>query len=224
MKMLSAKKKAVVFDLDGTIIDTIDDIAAALNRALNAFGYDRRTVDEVTSFLGNGSLMLMRRALDVWDNDDLCLKVRERFRVEYEKGMFDQTKPYEGIKELLQELSSKGIATAVVTNKDDKCAVPMIERYFGDLVTVTRGVRCDTDRKPNPEVTLQILGQLGVSPEEALFVGDGSADVNAAKNCNIDLIPVGYGYTSREKLVELCGIEPAQSVTELRRRLFEYFE
>ncbi len=222
--MLSAKKKAVVFDLDGTIIDTIDDIAAAVNRALEAFGYSGHTVAEITSFLGNGSLMLMRRALDVWDNDDLCFNVRERFRVEYEKGMFDQTKPYDGIKELLQELSAKGIATAVVTNKDDKCAVPMIKRYFGDLVTVTRGVRCDTDRKPNPQVTLQVLDKLGVSPEEALFVGDGSADVNVAKNCNIQLIPVGYGYTSREKLVELCGIEPAQSVTELRRKLFEYFE
>lgn len=219
---MSVNKKAIIFDLDGTVIDTIADIAAALNRAMASFGFPERTVAEVQSFLGNGSLMLVRRAIGAENDADLCLAVRSRFREEYEKGMFDLTKPYNGIKELLEELSSMGVKTAVVTNKDDKCAVQMIDRFFGNAVVFTRGVRRDDERKPDPTVTLRVLSDFGVSPEEALFVGDGMADLNAAKNGGIDFVPVGYGYTSRERLFDACGTEPVQSVDELRRKLLEY--
>ena len=100
---MKPNKKAVVFDLDGTVLDTIADIAAAVNRALAAFGFPERTVDETRGFLGNGSLMLIKRATGVFDNEELCLKVRARFREEYEKGMCDLTKPYEGICGLLSQ-------------------------------------------------------------------------------------------------------------------------
>ncbi len=222
--MCAANKKAVIFDLDGTVIDTIEDIASALNRALTFFGYNQRSVEEVTSFLGNGSLMLMRRALDVWDNDELCFKVRERFRQEYDEGMFNLTVPYEGIKELLSDLKEMGIHTAVVTNKDDKNAVPMIKHFFGDLIEITRGVRGDTDRKPNPDTTLWVLENFGVTPQQALFVGDGVADYEVSKNANIQFIPVSYGYSSRDKLYSLCGIEPVASVEELKKELLAYFK
>lgn len=212
-------KKAVVFDLDGTIIDTIKDIAAAVNRAANAFGFPDHSVEEVTSFLGNGSLMLMRRVTNVFDNDELCFAVRERFRAEYEAHMFDLTVPYEGIAQLFSALRERGVKIAVITNKDDHCAVPMIERFFGGLVDVCRGVRADNDRKPNPDVTLSVLDSLGVSPDEAIFVGDGMADVNVSKNCDIELIPVGYGYTAPEKLEQETGIAPAMTVGELAQRL-----
>lgn len=212
-------KKAVIFDLDGTIIDTIKDIAAAVNRAANAFGFPSHSVEQVAGFLGNGSLMLMRRVTNVFDNDALCLAVRERFRREYEEHMFDLTVPYGGIAELFSALREKGVKIAVVTNKDDRCAVPMIEHYFGGLVDICRGVRSDTDRKPNPEVTLSVLEQLGVSPVDALFVGDGMADVNVSKNCGIEIIPVGYGYTAPEKLGQETGISPAMTVDELSKRL-----
>lgn len=216
-------KKAVIFDLDGTVIDTIRDIAGAVNRAANAFGFPSHSVSEVTSFLGNGSLVLMRRVTNVFDNDALCLEVRERFREEYEAHMYDLTAPYDGIAELLSALREKGAKIAVITNKDDHCAVPMIERFFGGLVDVCRGVRADNDRKPNPSVTLSVLESLGVTPDEALFVGDGMADVNVAKNCGIELVPVGYGYTSREKLLAETGIEPAMTVAELSERLLGRF-
>lgn len=212
-------KKAVIFDLDGTIIDTIRDIAAAVNRAANAFGFPSHSVEQVTGFLGNGSLMLMRRVTNVFDNDELCLAVRERFRREYETHMLDLTVPYDGIAELFSALRERNVKIAVVTNKDDHCAVPMIEHYFGGLVDITRGVRNDTDRKPNPEVTLSVLEQLGVSPDEALFVGDGMADVNVSKNCGIEIVPVGYGYTSAEKLLQETGVAPAMTVDELTKRL-----
>lgn len=216
-------KKIVIFDLDGTIIDTIADIAAAVNRALEFFGYPARTVAEIQSFLGNGSLMLMKRALGFDADDGFCKKVRERFRAEYEKGMLDRTAPYDGIVGVFELLRSKNAVIAVVTNKDDKNAVPMIKHFFGELVDVCRGVRGDNDRKPNPEVTLSLLESLGFTPEEALFVGDGMADLNVSKNANIDYIPVGYGYTSPEKLFEGCGKTPCPDVVSLGRELISYF-
>lgn len=222
MNILSTKK-AVLFDLDGTVLDTISDIASAVNRALNAFGYPERTVAEVQSFLGNGSFMLIKRAIGADVDDDVCMSVRARFREEYEKDMCNLTVPYEGMCELLSSLCDLGIKTAVVTNKDDKCAVPMIKHYFGDNVHICRGVRADTERKPNPDNTLSVLREFGVTPEEALFIGDGMADLNVSKNCKIDFIPVGYGYTQPEKLFSECGKHPAMDVSSLRREIFRYF-
>lgn len=214
-------KKAVIFDLDGTVLDTIADIAAAVNRALASFGFPERSVGEVESFLGNGSLMLIRRATGVFDNDEQVLSVRSRFRREYEKGMCDLTKPYEGMTELLAELSQRGVKTAVVTNKDHRNAVPMIKHYFGDTVHICKGVIADGERKPNPENTLSVLGSFGVTVEEAVFVGDGMADLQVSKACEMDFIPVSYGYTSAEKLKSESGREAVASVAELRAELLE---
>ncbi len=219
---MKPNKKAVVFDLDGTVLDTIADIAAAVNRALVAFGFPERTVDETRGFLGNGSLMLIKRATNVFDNEELCLKVRARFREEYEKGMCDLTRPYEGMCGLLSELSEKGIKVAVVTNKDHRCAEPMIKHYFGDSVHICKGVVADNQRKPNPENTLKTLAQFGVTPDEAVFVGDGMADLQVSQNAEIDFVPVGYGYTSSEKLFSECGINPAVDVPALAKVLSEY--
>ena len=219
---MKPNKKAVVFDLDGTVLDTIADIAAAVNRALAAFGFKERTVKEVQSFLGNGSLMLIKRATGVFDNEDLCLTVRARFREEYEKDMCNLTKPYDGMCGLLSELCKKGIKVAVVTNKDHKCACPMIEHYFGDTVHICKGVGTDTERKPNPENTLWVLSQLGVAPDDAVFVGDGMADLQVSNNAGVDFLPVGYGYTSPEKLFSECGTAPAMDVPALARALWEY--
>ncbi len=216
-------KKLIIFDLDGTILDTIADIAAAVNRALIAFGYPTHSVSDIQSFLGNGSLMLMKRALGGDADEELCKRVRERFRVEYDSGMYDLTFPYEGMSELLSELKSRGAVLCVISNKDDKNAVPMVEHYFGGIFTATRGVRGDTDRKPNPELTLNLVESLGFTPDEALFVGDGMPDFNVSKNAKIDFVPVGYGYTPSEKLFDACGIAPVKDVSELREKLFQYF-
>lgn len=212
-------KRAVIFDLDGTVLDTIADIAAAVNRALVAFGFPERSVGEVQGFLGNGSLMLIRRATGVFDNDGLVLSVRTRFREEYEKDMCSLTKPYEGMTELLTELSAMGVKTAVVTNKDHRNAVPMIKHYFGEAVNITKGVTADGERKPNPENTLAVLNDLGVTVDEAVFVGDGMADLQVSRACNMDFIPVSYGYTSAERLFSESGRAAVSSVAELRAEL-----
>lgn len=221
---MSSAEKAVVFDLDGTLLDTVLDLAGALCRALAAFGYPEHATDTVKGFLGNGSFMLVRRALPKEASDGEVEPVRARFRDEYEKNMLDKTAPYKGIQELLAELSSRGIKTAVVTNKDDKSAAPMIKSFFGESVAVCRGVREDRERKPAPGITLSVLDALGVKPENAVFVGDGIADFETAKNCNIRFIPVGYGYTDPALLFEKSGTEPVADVDALREKLLSILE
>lgn len=216
---MKSNKKIIIFDLDGTILDTIGDITTAVNYALDVYGDPPRSVDEVKSFLGNGSLMLMRRALKNGGDDELCKEVRTHFRAEYERCMLDKTKAYDGIAELVDWLNERGVVSVVLTNKDDKNAVPMIKHYFGDRFAFVRGVRTDTDRKPNPEVALSILEKFGFSPDEALVIGDGMADLNLAKNAGIDFLPIGYGYTDPSRLLEECGILPVADVESLRREL-----
>ena len=221
---MKLNKKIIIFDLDGTVLDTISDIAAAVNYALRQYGNPERSVEEVKSFLGNGSLMLMRRSLKDGGDDELCREVRTHFRAEYERCMLDRTVPYDGIAELVSELNAKGIVSGVLTNKDDKNAGPMIRHYFGDLFAFVRGVRTDLDRKPNPEVALSLLAEYGFSPDEALVVGDGMADLHVAKNASIDFIPIGYGYTPSERLFAECGKEPVADVQALRREILKYFD
>ena len=215
-----------MFDLDGTVLDTIGDIASAVNSALSAYGFAPHTDDEVKSFIGNGSLMLIRRALSdetgTKYNDDFIKEVRNRFREEYQLHMLDKTYAYEGISALLDELAERNVVSVVVTNKDDRSAVPMIEHYFGDRFAVVRGIRADNERKPNPSLTLSVLDSLGVLPENALFVGDGMSDYEVSKNCGIEYIPIGYGYTEPERLYEKCKKIPAPDVAALRDEIFKY--
>ena len=216
---MKSNKKIIIFDLDGTVLDTICDLAAAVNYALALYGNPQRTVDEVKSFIGNGSLMLIRRALQNGGDDEFCKEVRTHFRAEYEKRMLEQTVPYDGIAEIVDRLNEKGIISVVLTNKDDKNAVPMIKHYFGDRFALVRGVRADGERKPDPTVALSILAQFGFTPDEALIVGDGMADMNLAKNANIDFLPIGYGYTDPKRLYDECGTEPVLSAEALKSAL-----
>ena len=221
---MKQSKKIIIFDLDGTILDTIADITTAVNRALESFGYPKRKVDEVKSFLGNGSLTLIRRCLPNGGDDDHCREIRTRFREEYQKCMLEKTIPYNGISDLIDELNEKGIISVVLTNKDDKSAVPMIEHYFGNRFAFVRGVKTDFDRKPNPEVALSIISNFGFTPESALIIGDGMADLNVAKNAGIDFLPIGYGYTPTDRLFSECQKTPVSDVFSLRCELLKYLD
>ena len=216
-------KKAAVFDLDGTILDTLGDIAAAVNRMLSKKGCPQHTVEEIKSFIGNGSFMLIKRALPNGFSDEEIFASREVFRKEYESDLFSNTNEFRGISEIFEELNSKGIKVIVITNKDDVSAQKMIEFYFGKRVDFCRGVRADNDRKPNPELTLSALDFYGIKPEDALFVGDGIADAEVAKKAGIDYIPIGYGYVEKERLFAVCGKEPLMTVSELKTELSKYF-
>ena len=182
-----------IFDLDGTLLDTLEDLFRAVNQALSAHTLPARTRDEVKSFVGNGVEMLIRRALPAGSDEALTLSVLADFKATYAAICKDNTRPYEGILPLLTSLREKGIRRAVVSNKFDAATKALCAEYFGDLVEVAIGERADIRKKPAPDTVMQALGELGVPAEGAVYVGDSDVDIETAKNCGMACISVAWG-------------------------------
>ena len=192
----------VIFDLDGTLLNTLDDLCDSTNYALKQFGYPERTLDEVRHFVGNGVKKLIERAIpDGINNPDFeeCLRV---FKEHYAANMYNKTAPYNGVPEMLKELRLKGIHTAVVSNKFDAAVKELCKKFFGDLVQVAigeneeKGVR----KKPAPDSVFKAMNELKVSIEEVIYAGDSETDVQTAKNAEIDCIGCAWGFRPKEIL------------------------
>ncbi len=192
----------VIFDLDGTLLNTLDDLCDSTNYALKQFGYPERTLDEVRHFVGNGVKKLIERAIpDGINNPDFeeCLRV---FKEHYAANMYNKTAPYNGVPEMLKELRLKGIHTAVVSNKFDAAVKELCKKFFGDLVQVAigeneeKGVR----KKPAPDSVFKAMNELKVSIEEVIYAGDSETDVQTAKNAEIDCIGCTWGFRSKDIL------------------------
>ena len=212
---MSRADKAVIFDLDGTLLDTIKDLTRAVNFALEKFGYPLRTAAEVRSFIGNGALVLMSRASGEPADSPRCAELRRAFGESYRENLCVDTVPYEGMTGLVASLAASGVATAVVSNKDDECVKRLIDRFFGDNIAYARGTRSQAERKPCPDLVFEVLKKLGRTPENALLVGDGRSDIGVAKNAGVRVAPVAYGYTDPEVLYGLSGKKPAADSSEL---------
>ena len=193
-------KKAVIFDLDGTLLNTLGDLASSVNFALRECGYPERTVEEVRSFIGNGVIMLMRRSVPKGTNEADEKACFEKFRAYYLEHMEDTTAPYDGVNELIEKLSARGIKTAVVSNKLDAGVKGLCEKYFPGL-TCAFGVNNESERKPAPANVFKALSKLKVEKSEALYVGDSEVDVQTAQNAGLEMVGVTWGYRSRETLV-----------------------
>lgn len=192
---------AVIFDLDGTLLNTLDDLCDSTNFALKQFGYPTRTLDEVRCFVGNGVRKLIERAVpDSAANIEDCLNV---FKEHYSKNMYNKTKPYDGVLEMLKELRLKGIHTAVVSNKFDAAVKELCKKYFGDLIQVAIGENesAGIRKKPAPDSVFKALEELHVSIEHVMYVGDSETDVQTAKNAEIDCIGCLWGFRSKEILI-----------------------
>lgn len=216
-------EKAVIFDLDGTLLDTLPDLASAVNRALAGFGLPERDISEIHSFIGDGTYMLVKRSMPENSAEADCRRVHSAFRAEYEAHLFDLTLPYEGISALLKALSDAGIGVSVVTNKDDGSANAIIGHFFPGVVRITRGVLSPSERKPDPRNTLSVISALSSTPSDAVFVGDGINDLLTASAAGTSYIPVGYGYGDPALLALHSGAAPVDSVAELTGRLRDYF-
>ena len=199
-----AKYDLVIFDLDGTLLNTLDDLAAAANHALARAGFPRRTVDEVRQFIGNGVARLIRLSVPENTPDAVCEAVLADFKAYYAEHLNDHTVPYDGMPQLLDALRGKGIRTAVNSNKLDSATQKLCAANFPGQLDMALGERAGIPRKPSPEGVALILRELNVAPERALYVGDGDADILTAKNAGIDGAWVSWGYRRRE---ELEGLE-----------------
>ena len=194
--------QAVIFDLDGTLLDTLDDLAAAVNHALQSCGYPLRTRDEVRRFIGNGVVKLMQRAMpaDVSQPEfDRCFA---SFRSYYLSHMTDLTRVFPGILPLLEALRDRGIQTAVVSNKLHAGVTGLCNDYFGSLLSCAFGVQTESERKPNPVNVLRALDHIGVQKEHAVYVGDSEVDVQTARNAGLRCVGVTWGYRDKDTLLQ----------------------
>lgn len=192
--------KAVIFDLDGTLLNTLDDLAASVNFALKDCGYPERTIEEVRAFIGNGVIKLMQRATPDGISQEEFDRCFGSFRTHYLKHMFDTTKPYDGILPLLDTLKAAGIKTAVVSNKLHSGVVGLCKDFFGDRLTCAFGVLDESERKPAPANVFKAIKEMQVEAADCVYVGDSEVDVQTANNAGLDCIAVTWGYRDPDVL------------------------
>ncbi len=191
-----------VFDLDGTLLNTLGDLAASCNYALRQSHMPERTIDEVRRFVGNGVKKLMERAVPGGLDNPLFDATYATFRQHYLVHSLDTTLPYPGIMETLNKLSSQGKQMAVVSNKFYAATQELCRHFFGDYIKVAIGERENIRKKPAPDTVLEALRQLGVSKEGAVYIGDSDVDIDTARNCGMPCISVLWGFRDRQFLLE----------------------
>lgn len=194
--------KTYVFDLDGTLLNTINDLAASVNFALKEYGMPQHTVDEVRNFVGNGVKKLMERAVPDGLDNPLFEDAYATFRKHYMEHGLDTTLPYPGIVDLLRELKKRGKNIAVVSNKFYDATGELVQHFFGEYVKVAIGERENIRKKPAPDTVLEAFRLLGVDKEGAVYIGDSDVDVNTAKNVGIPCISVLWGFRNKGFLIE----------------------
>lgn len=195
------KYAAVIFDMDGTILNTLDDLTDSLNYVLGKMGYPLRTAREVAGFLGNGVNVLVKKALPGDAGAEKTAEFLAAFKARYKDHLNDRTRPYDGIMDLLGALKERGVKTAVVSNKFDAAVKLLSREYFGGLLESSVGESETVRRKPAPDGVLMALKELGAEKDEALYVGDSEVDVETAKNAGLACAGVTWGFREKEVLV-----------------------
>jgi len=191
-----------IFDLDGTLLDTLADLAASVNYALRTHQMAVHSLADIRQFVGNGVRKLMERAVPDGADNPQFDDALETFRQHYLQHSLDTTRPYEGINEVLRELRRRGVRTAVVSNKFDAATKDLCRHFFADSIEVAigeheaEGIR----KKPAPDTVVEALRQLGVTKEGAVYVGDSDVDIETARNSGLPCISVLWGFRDRDFL------------------------
>lgn len=195
-------KQLVIFDLDGTLLNTIADLAEAVNRALVACGFAEHPTDAYRFFVGDGVSKLFERALppEARTAENIA-RIRTHFIPYYDAHNADLSRPYEGIMELLAELQSRGVRVAVASNKYQAATQKLVRHYFGDTDFVAVfGQREGVAIKPDPQIIFDVLEVAGVTPEDVIYVGDSNVDMQTGPRAGVDTVGVSWGFRPREEL------------------------
>ena len=215
------KKRLLIFDLDGTIADTLPSIAEAVNMCARYFGYPEKSDDEVRLAVGNGVGVLLQKTMPEREmaDADKCAKIKEYFAKCYEITQAKVDTAYSGMAELMRELYAKGYILAVLSNKPDKLVKVIVKNIFPDgIISVGMG-QTDLPKKPDPTVPLMIAEQFGVSPNETYFIGDSEVDVLTGKNAEMVTLAVSWGFRDRAVLEAASP----DAIFDTREELLEYF-
>ena len=212
--------EAVIFDLDGTLLDTLDDLWDSVNAALEKYGLPLRTREEVRWFVGNGIAKLIERATGEVEKE-VYEGVLAEFKRHYAEHCEDKTKPYEGSMPLLSLLKEKGIKTAVVSNKADFALKKLAQSYFDGLLleAVGENEAAGIRKKPAPDSVLAVMQSMGVGTRSTVYIGDSEVDLQTAKNAGVDCIAVTWGFRDRAFLIERGATVLVDTATELEKVL-----
>lgn len=191
-------KNFIIFDLDGTLLNSLEDLKDSTNFALREFGYPERSLEEIRKFVGNGVKKLIERAVP--QNCTEVEKCLECFKKHYSQNMYNKTAPYNGIIELLEQLKQSGVKTAVVSNKFDAAVKELCKKYFNNLIDIAIGQSDDTPPKPAPNSVLKAMKELKADKNSTVYIGDSDVDVMTAKNSNLPCIGVTWGFRDKENL------------------------
>ena len=192
--------KCVIFDLDGTLLDTLEDLADSVNLMLEKFSCPQRTLEEIRQFVGNGMKKLIERSVPESFDRNNFEAAYEFFRETYKKNMQNKTRPYDGITECLEELKCLGVKIAVTSNKNEDAVKNLCKEYFGETITVAAGVRDGIQPKPHPEMVNKVIDEMCFEKADCIFVGDSETDIQTAKNTVLESVGVLWGFRDRETL------------------------
>ena len=213
-------KKGCLFDLDGTLVNSIEDLAISTNEVLKLHGLPTYDISQYRLFVGNGVKKLMERALGQ-EHIDLLDECLNDFQKIYRQHCLDHTLPYQGIKELIYDLKAKGIKMSVVTNKPHALAIKIVETLFPDTFVAIYGQQDLYPVKPDPQSTYLALMAMKLDKKDCLFIGDSQVDIDTGYNAEIDSVGVSWGFRGRQELTEAGANDivdnPAQSMEIIQR-------
>lgn len=209
----------VLFDLDGTLLDTLEDILNAANHVIGELGYPPRTLAEMRGFVGNGAEMQIRRSLGAGVDEETVQRALAAYKPYYAAHAQERTRAYAGIPALLAALRAEGWRIAIVSNKPDEAVKPLAEKYFAGLCDLALGETAVRRRKPASDMVDDALALLGAARERTVYVGDSEVDIETARNAGMACISVCWGFRDREQLIAAGATEIAATADELRALL-----
>lgn len=209
----------VIFDLDGTLLNTLDDLRDAVNATMRRFGYRERSIDEIRSFVGNGAANLIARCLPAGKSEAGFDGILAWYDEYYTAHSAEKTAPYPGVIELLRELNRREFKLAVVSNKQDAAVKKLARRFFPGLISVAIGAKPSVDIKPAPDTVLAAMRELWSEKYECVYVGDSEVDIATARAAGIPCVSVSWGFRSRELLSERGAAKIIGKPSELLKEL-----
>ena len=195
--------KTIIFDLDGTLLDTLADLADSANYTMEQMGYQTYPLESYRYFVGNGVPKLLERCLpEDKRTEENISAARKLFSEYYNIHFADKTRPYDGVNELLENLKKSGVKMAVASNKSDEFTQSIVKRFFGNVFDIVQGGKADVPKKPAPDIAFGIMERLGAVPETTYFAGDSNVDMYTAKNSGLTAIGCLWGFRTKEELLD----------------------
>ena len=213
--------KAVLFDMDGTVLDTLTDLAAAANTALRQFGLPEVTREKVRASLGNGASFLIHACVPEGTDEAFVQEVLAWYKPWYDAHCCVLTEPYPGIPELMERLRERGMKLAIISNKADPAVQELAERFFPGLLETAVGESETVRRKPDPDAVLAAAAQMGLAVADCVYVGDTEVDLATARNANMDCLTVSWGFRSEAQLFAAGATSIAHTAEELEKQILQ---